>query len=306
MRLSSAIKTLSDLAGRVKSSGKIKKVVVVMGQDPNTLEALSKATTEGFISPILIGDPSQILLLLPEFGLNKNQCLIIDETNPAKAAELGVKLVRDGDGDILMKGLIGTDVFLKAVLNKEYGLMLPKGVLSYVCAIEIDKYSKLLFITDPAVIPFPDLKQKAAMAKYVIEMAHKFGIDKPKVALMGASEKMNAGFPNSVDYAVLCKMAQRKQLPECIMDGPMDLFLACDPQSVEIKGIETPVNGEADVLLFPTIEACNPFYKSLMLFGGGELAGLIQGTTHPVVVMSRSESALSKYYCLAMACLTCE
>ena len=141
------------------------------------------------------------------------------------------------------------------------------------------------------------------MAEYAIEMANRFGVAKPKVALIGASEKMSRHFENSVHYAVMCKMADRGQIKNCIMDGPLDIFLACDKTSLEIKGIDTPVGGDADILLFPSIESCNPFYKGLMLFAGGELGGLIRGTTKPVVVMSRSESERSKYYCIALACL---
>jgi phosphate butyryltransferase len=153
------------------------------------------------------------------------------------------------------------------------------------------------------VIPFPDLDQKIAMAEYAIAMVRRFGIEKPKVALIGASEKMSRHFNNSVDYAIMCKMADRNQIKNCIMDGPLDLFLACDKKSIEIKGVETPVNGDADILLFPSLESSNPFYKGLMLFAKGELAGLIRGTEKPVIVMSRSESEKSKYFCIALSCL---
>jgi phosphate butyryltransferase len=134
-------------------------------------------------------------------------------------------------------------------------------------------------------------------------MAARFGIKKPRIALIGASEKMSRHFQNSVDYSIMCKMAERDQIKNCIMDGPLDIFLACDKKSIDIKGVKTPVNGDADILLFPSLESCNPFYKGLMLFAGSELAGLIRGTRKPVVLMSRSESEISKYYCIALACL---
>ena len=174
-----------------------------------------------------------------------------------------------------MKGLVGTDKFLKAVMDKEKGLMLPDAVLSYVGALEIPAYHKLLFITDPAVIPFPISIRKLPWPVMQSKWQRKFGIEKPKIALIGASEKMSRHFANSVDYAIMCKMADSGQIKNCIMDGPLDLFLACDKKSVEIKGVDTPVNGEADILFFPSLESCNPFYKGLMLFAGGELAGLI-------------------------------
>jgi phosphate butyryltransferase len=145
------------------------------------------------------------------------------------------------------------------------------------------------------------------MARYSIKMAKKFGIDRPKVALVSATEKkMNKHFESSVDYSMMCDMAMNGQIKDCVMDGPLDLFLACDKKSVEIKGVKTPINGDADILLFPSLESANPFYKGLMLFAGGEIAGLIQGTTKPVVVMSRSESENSKYYCIALSCLMSE
>jgi phosphotransacetylase len=181
--------------------------------------------------------------------------------------------------------------------------MLPDAVLSYVCALEIPAYHKLLFITDPAVIPFPDLDQKIAMAGYAIEMAQKFGIEKPKIALIGASEKMSRHFESAVDYSIMCKMAEQNQIKNCIMDGPLDIFLACDKQCGKIKGVKTPVDGDADILLFPSLESSNPFYKGLMLFADGKIAGLIRGTEKPVVVMSRNESEISKYYCIALSCL---
>ena len=151
--------------------------------------------------------------------------------------------------------------------------------MSYVCAIEIPDYHKLLFVTDTAVLPYPNLDQKIAMTNYAVKMAHKFGIEKPKVALIGASEKVNENNQNSIDYAIICKMVQRGQIKNCIADGPLDIFCACDKESCKIKGISTPIDGDADILVFPNLEACNSFYKGLMLFGKGELAGLIQGTT---------------------------
>jgi phosphotransacetylase len=134
-------------------------------------------------------------------------------------------------------------------------------------------------------------------------MARRFGVENPKIALIGASEKVSKHFTSSLDYREMCGMSERGEIQNCIMDGPLDIFLACDKKSIEIKGINTPVDGEADILLFPSLESCNPFYKALMLFANGELAGLIRGTEKPVIVMSRSESELSKYFCIALSCL---
>lgn len=279
------------------------RVAVAWGQDVNSISALNKAVKKGLIEAILIGNPPEIRKTCSELSIDDKNFLLIETENEISACTEAVRLTKTGEADIVMKGLVGTDKFLKAVMDKEKGIMMPGAVLSYVCAVQIPGYHKLLFITDPAVIPFPNLDQKIAMARYSIAMAQKFGIEKPKVALIGASEKISRHFDYSADYSVMRKMAACGQIENCEMDGPLDIFLACDKKSVEIKGVQTPVNGEADILLFPTLEACNPFYKGLMLFAGGELAGLIQGTLKPVVVMSRSETENSKYFCIALSCM---
>jgi len=279
------------------------RIAVAWAQDTNTIGAIHKAVIKGFVEAIMIGKSAEIIKTCKVEGIDEKLFTIINVDNENRASLKAVRLAKKGDADIVMKGLVGTDKFLKAIMDKENGLMLPNAVLSYVGAMEIPSYHKLLFITDPAIIPFPDLDQKIAMAGYATEMARKFGVEKPKIALIGASEKMSRHFENSVDYAIMCKMADRGQIKNCVMDGPLDLFLACDKKSIEIKGVETPVNGDADILLFPSLESCNPFYKGLMLFANGELAGLIRGTEKPVIVMSRSESEKSKYFCIALSCL---
>ena len=279
------------------------RVAVAWAQDSNTIGAIDEAVKNGLIEAILIGKPSEIQKTCREGRIDPDKFTISSCGNEYEASEETVRMARNGEADIIMKGLVGTDKFLKAVMDKEKGIMIPGAVLSYVAAIEVPDYHKLMFITDPAVIPFPDLDQKIAMARYAVDMAGKFGIEKPKVALIGASEKMSRHFDNSVDYAIMCKMADRGQIKNCIMDGPLDVFLACDKDSAVIKGVDSPVGGDADILLFPSLESCNPFYKGLMLFGKGELAGLIRGTEKPVIVMSRSESERSKYYCVVLSCL---
>lgn len=256
---------------KVHALKKKHKIAVAWAQDSNTIGAVSKAVKDGFAEAIMIGLPEEISRLCDDNNIDRHLFSIVPSDNEMNASREAVKLTKSGTADIVMKGLVGTDRFLKAVMDKENGLMLPNAVLSYVGAIEIPAYHKLIFITDPAVIPFPDLDQKVAMAEYAIEIAQKFGIGKPRIALIGASEKMNRHFQNSIDYSVMCKMAERGQIKNCIMDGPLDIFLACDKKSIDIKGVKTPVDGNADILLFPSLESCNPFYKGLMLFAGGEL-----------------------------------
>jgi phosphate butyryltransferase len=297
------IRSLRQMEEMVLSLEKRRRIAVAWAQDPNTIGAVNKAVKNGFIEAILVGNPSEIKKTCTSEGIDDKLFTLVESENENQAAIDAVKLTKNGEADIVMKGLVATDKFLKAVMDKENGLMLPDAVLSYVCALEIPVYPKLLFITDPAVIPYPNLHQKVCMASYSIEMAQKFGIKIPKIALIGPSEKMSRHFGSSSDYQEMLTMALNKKFENCIMDGPLDIFLACDKKSVEIKGVDTPVNGEADILLFPSLESSNPFYKGLMLFAGAELAGLIRGTEKPVVLMSRSESEISKYYCIALSCL---
>jgi phosphate butyryltransferase len=297
------IRSLDEMVEKVLSLHKKHRIAVAWAQDINTISAIHKAVNFGFADAVMIGQSSEIKNICRKAGIDHGLFSIIDSENEVKASEETVRLTRSGEADIAMKGLVGTDKFLKTVMDKNKGLMLPDSVLSYVCALELPAYHKLLFLTDPAVIPLPSLEQKIIMAKYSIEMASRFGIYKPKIALISASEKPSRHFQSSGDYEVMCRMANEGQISNCVMDGPLDIFLACDKKSVEIKGIDTPVNGDADILLFPSLEASNPFYKGLMLFAQGELAGLIRGTKKPVVLMSRSESEKSKFYCMALACL---
>ncbi len=297
------IKKLSLLAEHVKNSGKKTSIAVAVAEDSNTLDSVGKAVSEGWVHAILIGNQQRIKSLCDTEGLDHNAFEIIDIADETAATAKAVQLVKTNAADVLMKGLVGTDKFLKAVLQKEKGLLPPKAIMSYVCALELPRYPKLLFISDTAVLPNPDLDQKIAMVNYSVSMARRFGIDRPKVALITATEKVGASMPNTLEYAQICKMAERNQIRNCIIDGPLDIFLACDPAAGEIKGVQTPIAGDADVLIFPDLESANSFYKGMMLFSGAELAGLIQGTEKPVVVMSRSESSASKYYCIALACL---
>lgn len=296
------ITQLDQLVEKVKTLPK-KRIAVAVAEDANTIGAIGRGVQEGFVHALMVGDKEKISRVIEAEGFSPDMFEIIPISDEVKATKEAVRLVKSDEADVLMKGLVGTDKFLKAVLHKEDGLLPPKTVMSYVCAVEVPAYRKLLFLSDTAVIPFPNLEQKIAMVKYAVEMAHRFGIEKPKVALLGAAEKVQTAFPSTLNDAAICKMVQRGQLSGCTIDGPVDLFLACDPASVAIKGVPTSLEGDSDVLIFPSIEASNIFYKGLMLFGGGELAGMICGTSKPVVVMSRSESTKSKYYCVALSCL---
>lgn len=288
---------------KVQSLAEKYRIAVAWAHDDHTVGAIHKSVDLGFAEAIMLGNPSEIKKICRKTGIDSELFTLIEVPDESTASEEAVRMAVDGEADIVMKGLVGTDIFLRAVMDKKKGIMKPGAVLSYVCAIELPEHHKLLFITDPAVIPLPSLDQKVAMAEYAIEMARRFGIHLPKIALISATEKPSHHFQSSADYIEMCKMVQNGKIGNCIMEGPLDIFLACDEKSVEIKGVKSQVNGDADILLFPSLEASNPFYKGLMLFAHGKLAGIIRGTEKPVVVMSRSESEKSKFYCLALSCL---
>ncbi len=297
------ITKLSQLSEHLRLQNKLAKVAVAVAEDANTISSIAQAVSEGWLHAILHGKRDKIIALCEAEDIDHHGFEIIDHPDDGQATLAATAMVKQDEADILMKGLVGTDKFLKSVLDKQKGLLPPNAVMSYTCALEIPEYDKLLFVSDTAVLTHPDLYQKKAMIEYSVAMAHKFGISKPKVALISATEKVGAALPNTFDDALLCKMNERGQIAGCTLDGPLDVFLACDPSASEIKKVPNHIHGEADILIFPNLESANSFYKGMMLFAKAELAGLIQGTSKPVVVMSRSESAASKFYCIALAAL---
>ena len=172
--------------------------------------------------------------------------------------------------------------------------------------MQIPTYDKLLFFSDAAVIPRPTLQQRIEMIWYAIHTCRHFGIEQPRISLIHCTEKVSAKFPHSLDYVNIVELAEAGEFGNVIIDGPLDVRTSCEQASGNIKGIVSPINGQADVLIFPNIESGNTFYKSVSLFANADMAGLLQGPVCPVVLPSRSDSGLSKYYSMAMACLTCK
>ncbi len=229
----------------------------------------------------------------------------IDDALPERAAEKAVALIRRGDADVLMKGLIGTDILLRAILNKVSGL-LPEGqVLTHLSVAEIPTYPKLLFFTDVAVIPYPTQKQRTEQVRYAVNICHKLGIREPRIALIHCAEHGGRQFPFVEGYKDIKLLATQGTFGKCIVDGPLDVKSACSVEALKAKGISSPLNGEADVLVMPDIEAGNAFYKSMTLFAGAHTAGILCGTVCPVIVPSRGDSTEAKYNSIlfALACL---
>jgi len=257
----------------------------------------------GIVEAFLIGDVASIESpQLFEYTLSPF-VHIIDIPEVKEATLESVRMIKSGEADILMKGLVNTDVLLRAILDKEKGILPAGNILTFNAAMEVPGYHKLIFFTDPVVIPSPSLVQRTAMIKYAINTANKFGIIKPKVALIHATEVANPKIQYMQDYLDIMQMWRNGDFGDVIMDGPLDIFLALDTESGSIKNVPTPVLGDADILIFPNFECANCFYKGLSLFAGAEMAGLLQGPEKPVVLTSRSESVDSKFYSIAMACV---
>jgi len=229
----------------------------------------------------------------------------IEDHLPERAAEKAVALIRRGDADVLMKGLISTDILLRAILNKVSGL-LPEGkVLSHISVAEIPAYHKLLFFTDAAVIPYPTQKQRIEQVRYATDICHRLGIHEPRVALIHCAEHGGRQFPFVDEYPNIIQMSKEGTFGRCIVDGPLDVKSACSLEALEAKGISSPLNGDTDVLIMPDIEVGNAFYKSMTLFAQAKTAGILWGTQCPVVVPSRGDSAEAKFNSIlfALACL---
>ncbi|MEG1838476.1 MAG: phosphate acyltransferase [Bacteroidaceae bacterium] len=297
------IVNFAELTAHLKTLNKRKRIAVVCANDPNTEYAISRALEEGFAEFLMIGD-SSILEKYPSLKLYPDFVSFLHIEDSDEAARQAVRIVREGGADILMKGIINTDNLLHAILDKEKGL-LPKGkILTHLAMMQIPTYNKLLFFSDAAVIPRPTLQQRIEMIWYAIHTCRSFGIEQPRISLIHCTEKVSAKFPHSLDYVNIVELAEAGEFGDVIIDGPLDVRTSCEQASGDIKGIVSPINGQADVLIFPNIESGNTFYKSVALFAKADMAGLLQGPICPVVLPSRSDSGLSKYYSIAMACLT--
>lgn len=298
------ITSFAELTAHLSSLKSPKRLAVANALDAHTLAAVQQAVESGIIEAYLIGNGATIESELRKANQNFSPFVHVrDAPDAKKAATEAVGMLRAGEADILMKGLLNTDVLLRAILDKENGIVKPGTVLSFNAALEIPHYGKLLFFSDPVVIPTPSLEQRVAMIQYAITTAKKFGIAKPKVALIHATEVANPKIQYMQDYLDIVQMARKGVFGNSIVDGPLDVFLALDAERGSVKNVESPVLGNADVLIFPNFESANVFYKSLSLFAGAQMAGLLQGTDYPVVLTSRSETVESKFYSIAMACL---
>ena len=297
--------SFSEIFEELRSRGTRKRMVAAWGVDSHTIAAASKAVELGLADVTIVGDEAMIAEACRMEDVDPSIFTIVHNPVELPSVAQAVQMVRDGEGDFLMKGLCSTDKFLRAILNKETGLLPPKGTLTHCTTLEIPSYHKLLFVGDVAVIPAPDFKQKQIIMDCLVRTAKAVGVERPKVAIIAATEQVLTSQPASVEAAMLSKMVDRGQIKGCIADGPLALDVAIDKESADIKGLVSPVAGDADCLLFPNIESGNVFYKAnSKLVPGVRQAGMLVGAKVPCVLSSRADSIETKLNSIAIAAMS--
>lgn len=294
-----------SLLEKVKSCS-TKKLAVAVAQDDAVLEAVQAAKERNIADAILVGDEDKIREIAASINMDLSGFEIIDVKDTTEAAHTAVKLVHDGKADMYMKGLIDTKGFLKSVLDKEAGLRTGKP-LSHVALFEIEGYEKMFFLSDVAFIPYPSLEDKVGIINNTVEVAHACGIECPKVAPIAAVEIVNPKMPVTVEAAELTKMNDEGKITGCIVDGPLSMDLAIDPEAAKHKGATgRKIVGDADVILFPDIHAGNITYKTLVHTAKVKNGCILTGTKAPVILTSRSDTFETKVNSIALAAVVAE
>jgi len=279
-------------------------ISVAVAQDKDVLEAIDAARRAKLASAILVGDAIRIGSILKNMGINAGY-EIVDEPDDEKAALKAVSLVKKGEAHILMKGLINSSTFLKAVLNKEEGLRTGR-LLSHLGVFEIPGWDRLLYLTDGGINIAPNINEKKDILVNALLTLNAMGLDNPHVAVLTANEQVNSKMPATVDAKELSEMSKRGELPKGIVEGPIALDVAVSQDAAHHKGIDSKISGKADLFLLPNIETGNAFGKALIYFAKAKMAGLVLGATNPIVLTSRAENAEGKLNSIALACLAYE
>lgn len=298
------IQKIGDMYGVLKENTRKRRIAVAYANDCHSIEAVYKAVKMGLVEAVLIGDRDEIARVCRAEGYDMSVFEIEHETSDVGAAEKTVAMAREGVADIIMKGLVSTDKYMRAILNKEKGLVAPNAILSHVTLMECPNYHKLLVVSDVAVIPQPDLTQKTAMIRYVTSVAQKLGVECPKVALIAPTEQVLPKVQSTVDADILSKMAEKNQIcASHIVAGPMALDVAIDKEAAEIKNVKSVVAGDADCLIFPNLEAGNVFYKTNTKICRSCQGAIMVGAKVPSVLSSRGDSVETKLNSIALAAL---
>ncbi|HHU06499.1 MAG TPA: bifunctional enoyl-CoA hydratase/phosphate acetyltransferase [Clostridiales bacterium] len=287
-------RNFDELIASVKKASRTKTVAVAAAADEHTLEAVFRASKEGLVTPLLVGEAAEIKAVLDKLGETLPEENIFDATGLPEAAEKAVALVREGKADILMKGKIDTSVLLKAVVNKEHGLG-KGGLMSHFTIFEIPDYKKLVTCVDGGMVTYPTLEQKKAIIENTVETLRAMGYECPKVGVLACVEKLNPNMPETVDGDKLKKMNEAGEIKNCIVEGPISYDCALDAEIAELKGYKSPVAGDCDILVVPNIHAGNILGKALTISCKARMAGVVVGAKCPIILTSRGSSSDEKY-----------
>ncbi len=287
-------KNYDALIEHVQKLGAKRKVVLAAAHDEHALEAVILADKNNIAEPVLVGDKPRIEKMLADFGIAADKFAIYHTENDSEAAKKSIELIREGKGDFLMKGKLQTADLLREVVNKETGLSLGKP-MTHVAMQEVPSYHKLLAVTDGGMMMYPDLEAKKSIIENAVDVFLKMGYDCPKVGVLAAVEVVNPKMPEAVDAAELKKMNQEGIIKNCIVEGPIAYDLAVNAESSVIKGYESPVAGDVDILVVPNITAGNILGKSLIYSGNAKMAGFVVGAKVPIVLTSRGATTEEKY-----------
>ncbi|WP_121958310.1 bifunctional enoyl-CoA hydratase/phosphate acetyltransferase [Petrotoga sp. 9PWA.NaAc.5.4] len=293
---------IEDILEQVKKESKKKKIAVAAAEDDVVLKAVQKAKEINLCDFILFGDKQKIEKIVQENNLDLKDVEIIDSKSPLESAKGAIEAVVNGQADLPMKGKLTTAEILSIYLKDEYNLKTGK-TMNLVCVFEIPNYHKLLIISDAGMIIAPTLEQKIDIINNAVSVAQRLGIERPKVAILGALEQVNPKMPVTLDAAILTQMNRRGQIKGCIVDGPFAMDNAISKEAAIHKGIISEVAGDADILIVPNIEAGNILYKTLVYFANAKLASSIIGGKKPVVLTSRADSDESKLNAMALSIL---
>jgi len=296
-----SIKYLDDLVKIAKKSDRKTVIAVVEAQDEHTLMSVIDAAKDGIMIPKLIGNESEIKVLLTELGANPSSFDIVPTEGMDKSLEAAVSMVNSGAANALMKGKIESADYLRAIVKKENNLLEEGSKLSVTGFFSPPKYHKLIAVSDPGLNTFPDFEGKRAIVENAVKMLSALGYEKPKVAVLASIEKVNPKMQDTIDADALKKLAESGEIKNCIIEGPISLDLALSADSAKIKGYESPVAGDADLLIVPDITAGNLCVKTMTLLADAQTAGCVLGAKVPAILVSRSAEASDKYYSIALA-----
>lgn len=292
------IKNFEQLKDMLRSMPVRRRVAVTPAQDEHTLEAVCRAYQDGMVDPVLIGDEPAIRGILEKLGVSAEGITIIHIQDPIESIQKAADLARAGEVDCIMKGRTETGALMKVLVNKERGIR-KNDTMSLLAFMESPNYHKVFAITDVGLLTYPTKEQKRAAIINAVEAFHALGVEQPKVAIIAAVEKVNPKMKETVEAGEI----KEEGVEGCIIEGPISYDLAMDPQSAPVKGYESPVAGDADVLVMPDIVSGNVAAKTVTVIGGGRTGGVVLGAQVPVLLVSRAASADDKYMSIVLAAL---